>query len=55
MQELEIKLIELIEKCTDREKAITLALEVIHAELERLLSEPEFQLSNHPVVGETFE
>lgn len=32
---------------TNKEAAILTAMEVIHAELERLLSEPEFPLSDH--------
>ena len=44
---LEKDLIQIISKSTNKEAAILTTMEVIHAELERLLSEPEFPLSDH--------
>lgn len=45
---LEQDLIQLINQSTNKEDAILAAMEVIHAELERLLSEPVSQPSNRP-------
>ena len=53
--DFENELMTLIGQCENREEAILTAMEVIHAELERLLSEPESLASDHPGVTETSE
>lgn len=44
----EEKLLEMIANSTDPEEALRVALEVIHAALKRLESEPEYQPLDHP-------
>ena len=48
-------LMNLINQCPDREQAVLVAVEVIRAELERLLSEQEYQLSGRPAQDEATE